>query len=160
MVISESHILNVCPKRTHPTIRWCQIQNSQDFRSGTRTRRVQRLDPSGVCEREREFVCVRACARALPGLLVRIQLVFGGHCSLYANQPSAPQEPSVLLRGQCRALRPRKHQRLSGKLLSNKPVIDLKIEEEEGGRISLEFLLDEERTLCGSLEVRCGKYAM
>ena len=117
-----------------------------------------------VCVRERESLCacVRACvrARALPGLLVRIQLVFGGHCSLYANQPSAPQEPSVLLRGQCRALRPRKHQRLSGKLLSNKPVIDLKIEEEEGGRISLEFLLDEERTLCGSLEVRCGKYAM
>lgn len=111
----------------------------------------------------RVLACLRA--RALPGLLVRIQLMFGGHCSLYANQPSAPQEPSVLLRGQCRALRPRKHQRLSGKLLSNKPVIDLKIEEEEeeekeGGRISLEFLLDEEGTLCGTLEVRCGKYAM
>ena len=122
-----------------------------------------------VCVRVRACVRAWARARALPGLLVRIQLMFGGHCSLYANQPSAPQEPSVLLRGQCRALRPRKHQRLSGKLLSNKPVIDLtieeekeeeEVEEEEGGRISLEFLLDEEGTLCGTLEVRCGKYAM
>lgn len=45
--------------------------------------------------------------------------------------PSAPQGPSVPLRGSVRSAGPRKRQRLSGKLLSNKPVIDLK---DRGGR--------------------------
>ncbi|KAG7478976.1 hypothetical protein JOB18_013907 [Solea senegalensis] len=52
--------------------------------------------------------------------------------------------------GSLRSARPRKHQRLSGKLLDNKTVVDLKKpEEKEGGRISLDSPSDKEPTLCG-----------
>lgn len=50
---------------------------------------------------------------------------------LYANRRLSSQGPSVLLPGSSQSAQPRKHQRLSGKLLSNEPEMDFQESEEE-----------------------------
>lgn len=103
-------------------------------------------EPTGVCELPYGWLEFSSCLEVTVPLCKSTPFSSRALCS-------AP--------GSLQSARPRKHQRLSGKLLSNKVLIDLNRGGGgrgggEGGSISLNFLFDEEGTLCGGLGTNTG----